>query len=149
MKIILMEDVTKLGKAGEVVSVKDGYARNFLIPQKLAVPASNKNMAQVNHAKSLVTVHRRKVAAESAELLEAIAAVKLEVAKRAGEEDKLYGSVTAAEIADLLLAEGIKIDRRLIDIREPIKTLGEHVVHVRLKEVEPAQLIIQVVPEKN
>ena len=149
MKIILKEDVSKLGKAGEVVSVKDGYARNFLIPQQLAIPASNKNLAQVNHAKRLVTVHRRKVAAESTELREAIVAAKLEISKRAGDEDKLYGSVTAAEIADLLIAKGIAVERRQIDISEPIKTLGEHIVHILLKEVEPAPLIVQVVAEQN
>jgi len=149
MKIILKEDVAKLGKAGEIVTVKDGYARNFLIPQQLAIPASNKNIAQLDHAKRLVDVHRRKVATESTELREAIVATQLEIAKRAGEEDKLYGSVTVAEIADLLVAKGIDIDRRQIEVGEPIKTLGEHIVHVRLREVEPAPLIIQVVAEQS
>jgi len=149
MKIILKEDVSKLGKAGDVVTVKDGYARNFLIPQQLAMPASNKNISQLDHAKRLVDVHRRKVAAVSTELREAIVATQLEIAKRAGEEDKLYGSVTVAEIADLLVAKGIAVDRRHIDLSEPIKTLGEHIVHIRLKEVEPAPLIIQVVAEEG
>ncbi len=149
MKLILKEDVANLGKAGEVVTVKDGYGRNYLIPNQLAMPASDKNIKQLEHARRLVKVHRRKVAAHSAEIREAIAAVSVEITKRAGEEDKLYGSVTNIEIAEQLAAKGVKVDRRTIVVDEPIKTLGEHVVHIKLKESEPAPLTVKVVAEQD
>jgi large subunit ribosomal protein L9 len=149
MKLILKEDVANLGKAGEVVTVKDGYGRNYLIPKQLAMPASTKNIGQLDHARRLVQVHRRKVAAHSAEIREAIAGVSLEITKRAGEEDKLYGSVTNIEIADQLAAKGIQVDRRTIVVGDPIKTLGEHVVHIKLKEAESAPLTVKVVAEQD
>lgn len=149
MKLILKEDVSNLGKAGEVVTVKDGYGRNYLIPKQLAMPASSKNIKHLEHARRLVSVHRKKVAAHSAEIREAVAAITLEISKRAGEEDKLYGSVTNVEIADLLAAKGIKVDRRTIVVEDPIKTLGEHVVHIKLKEAKPAPLMIKVVAEQD
>ncbi len=149
MKLILKEDVSNLGKAGEVVTVKDGYGRNYLIPKQLAMPANSKNIKHIEHARRLVDVHRKKVAAHSAEIREAIAATSLEISKRAGEEDKLYGSVTNVEIADLLAAKGIQLDRRTIVIGEPIKTVGEHVVHIKLKESEAAPLTVKVVAEQD
>ena len=147
MRIILKEDVANLGRAGEIVTVKDGYGRNYLIPKQLAMPASNKNIRQLEHTQRLVNVHRRRTATESAELRAQIAAVKVEIAKLAGEEDKLYGSVTSSEIADALAAQGVKVDRRRLVIDEPIKSLGDHTVHIRLKEAEPAAFVVKVVAE--
>ena len=149
MKLILKEDVADLGKAGEVVTVKDGYGRNYLIPKQLAMPASTKNIKHLEHARRLVDVHRRKVAAHSAEISEAVAAITLEITKRAGDEDKLYGSVTNMEIAELLAAKGVQVDRRAIVVDEPIKTLGEHVVRIKLKEAESAPLTVKVVAEQD
>jgi len=147
MKLILKEAVPNLGQAGEIVTVKDGYARNFLIPKQLAIPANEGNIKQIEHARRLVDTHRKKVAAASAEVRERIAGVRVEIAKLAGEEDKLYGSVTSAEIADALAAQGVVIDRRTLLVPEPIKTLGEHKISVKLKESEPAELVVHVVPK--
>ncbi len=149
MKIILKEDMDNLGRAGDIVTVKDGYARNYLIPKQMAIPASNRNVRQLEHAKRLVETHRRKLAASSAELKERIEAVQIEIAKLVGEEDKLYGSVTALEIADRLAAQGVDIDRRTLLLDEPIKALGEHVVKVKLKESEPAELRVRVVASES
>ena len=148
MKLILKEDVPNLGNAGEIVTVKDGYGRNFLIPRELAIPASNRNLRQIGHARRLVDSHRKKVAASSAELKARIEGAVVEISKLVGEEEKLYGSVTSTEIADSLAAQQIEIDRRTIQIPEPIKSLGDHEVLVKLKESEPAKLIVKVVPQE-
>ncbi len=145
MKLILKEDVPNLGSAGEIVTVKDGYGRNYLIPNQLAIPANEGNLKQIEHARRLVDVHRKKVAATSAALREQLAAANVEIAKLAGEEDRLYGSVTNAEIAEVLEAQGVTVDKRTIVVDEPIKTLGEHVVRVKLKESEPFELTVRVV----
>ncbi len=149
MKIILKEDVPHVGRAGEIATVKDGYARNYLIPNRLAMRASNKNVRQLEHAARLVETHRKRVAATSAELREQLEAAQVQIAKLVGEDEKLYGSVTNTEIADLLAGQGIEIDRRLIQIAEPIKALGEHVVNVKLKESEPAKVKVTVVAEDS
>ena len=145
MKLILKEDVPNLGKAGEIVTVKDGYGRNYLIPNQMAIPANEGNIKQIEHARRLVDTHRKKVATQSAAVREQLAAVQIEIAKLAGEEDKLYGSVTTTEIADALAAQGVTIDRRMLVVEEPIKTLGEHKIAVRLKESDPAELTVRVV----
>jgi large subunit ribosomal protein L9 len=149
MKIILKEDVSNLGSAGEIVTVKDGYARNYLIPNQLAMRASTGNVKQLDHARRLVDAHRRQVAATSQELRERLVAAKVQITRRAGDEDKLYGSVTNMDIADELARQGVEIDRRTIQLEEPIKTLGEHIVHVKLKEAKPAPLTVQVVAERD
>ena len=149
MKIILKEDVPHVGRAGEIDTVKDGFALNYLIPKKLAIRASNKNVRQLEHASHLVETHRKRVAATSSELRGLLEAAKVQISKLVGEDEKLYGSVTNSEIADVLAAQGIEIDRRLIQIAEPIKALGEHVVSVKLKESEPAKVKVTVVAEES
>ena len=148
MKLILKEDVPNLGAAGEIVNVKDGYGRNYLVPQKLAIVANEGNLKQMDHAHRLVDTHRKKVSAESAMIRERLAAVRVEITKLAGDEDKLYGSVTSAEIADVLAAQGVVIDKRTIVMPEAIKTLGDHTVSVRLKESEPAEVVVHVVAKE-
>lgn len=149
MKLILKEDVPNLGAAGEIVTVKDGYGRNYLIPQQLAIVANEGNLKQIEHAKRLVDTHRKKVSAESGAIREALAAVSIEITKLAGEEAKLYGSVTSAEIADALAAQGVTIDKRTIVLDEPIKALGKYTVSVRLKESEPAKIAVRVVAKDS
>ncbi len=144
MRLILKEDVPNLGQAGDVVTVKPGYGRNYLIPKQLAIPASEGNLKRMDHALRLVEVHRKKVAATSAALKTQIEAVDVVITKLAGEEDKLYGSVTNAEIADFLADKGVTVDRRTIVIAEPIKTLGSHKVQVKLKESDPAEISVVV-----
>ena len=147
MKVILKNDVKDLGRAGEVVNVKDGFARNYLVPQGLAVEASTKNVKEFEHEKKKIQEMAKKVKAGATGLAEQIAAAKIVIKAKAGEEDKLFGSVTSMDIADALKAAGIEIDKKKIQLDEPIKRLGEHTVAVKIHSEVSAQLNVQVVPE--
>jgi large subunit ribosomal protein L9 len=147
MKVILKNDVKDLGRAGEVVNVKDGFARNYLVPQGLAVEASTKNVKEFEHEKKKIQEMARKVKAGATGLAEQIAAAKIVIKAKAGEEDKLFGSVTSMDIADALKAAGIEIDKKKIQLDEPIRRLGEHTVAVKIHSEVSAQLNVQVVPE--
>ena len=132
VKLILREDVPKLGHAGEVVSVKPGYARNFLLPQGKAALASEAKVNELEHHKRLIA---EKVARDLKDLNAArdrLEQLQLEVEAQAGEEGRLFGSVTAIQIAELIGEKGIEIDRRKIDLAEPIKEIGDHSVPIRL-----------------
>ncbi len=132
VKLILREDVPKLGHAGEVVSVKPGYARNFLLPQGKAALASEAKVNELEHHKRLIA---DKVARDLKDLNAArdrLEQLQLEVQAQAGEEGRLFGSVTAIQIAELIGEKGIEIDRRKIDLAEPIKEVGDHSVPIRL-----------------
>ena len=132
VKLILREDVPKLGHAGEVVSVKPGYARNFLLPQGKAALASEAKVNELQHHKRLIA---DKVARDLKDLNAArdrLEQLQLEVEAQAGEEGRLFGSVTAIQIAELIGEKGIEIDRRKIDLAEPIKEVGDHSVPIRL-----------------
>lgn len=147
MKVILKSDVKDLGRIGEVVNVKDGFARNFLVPQGLAAEASTKNVKAFEHEKKKIQEMARKVKAGAAGLAEQIAAAKITIKAKSGEEDKLFGSVTSMDIAEALKAEGIEIDKKKIHLDEPIKRLGEYTVTIKLHSEVSAQLNVQVVPE--
>ncbi|HTZ16815.1 MAG TPA: 50S ribosomal protein L9 [Dissulfurispiraceae bacterium] len=147
MKVILKNDVKDLGRIGEVVNVKDGFARNFLVPQGLAVEASTKNVKAFEHEKKKIQEMAKKVKAGAAGLAERIAAAKITIKAKAGEEDKLFGSVTSMDIVEALKAEGIEIDKKKVQLDEPIKRLGEYQVVVKLHHEVSAQLNVQVVPE--
>jgi len=144
VKIILREDVHGLGHAGTVVSVRPGYARNFLLPEGKAVLATEAGVKELDH-------HQRVIAEKVARELKTHQAVKsrleglkLSVAAQVGEEGKLFGSVTAREIADLIAAQGVEIDRRTIQLAEPIKDAGTHTVAVRLHREVVAQVKLEV-----
>ena len=142
--LILREDVPKLGHAGDIVNVKPGYARNFLLPQGKAALASKANVKELEHQKRLIT---EKVARELKDLNAArdrLEQLELEVAAQAGEEGKLFGSVTAIQIAELIGQKGIEIDRRKIDLAEPIKEIGEHSVPIRLHREVIANVKLKV-----
>jgi large subunit ribosomal protein L9 len=144
IKVILREDVPRLGDAGEVVSVRPGFARNFLLPQGKAILATESSVKALEHHQRVIgeKVAREKKALEGEKSrLEAIA---LEIAVNVGEEGKLFGSVTAAQIAELLAAKGVQVDRRKIELGEPIKEVGEHRVPVRLHRELVAQLRLKV-----
>lgn len=146
MKVILADDVRGLGHRGETVSVKPGYARNYLFPQGLAYEATGANVRKLAEQKKKYDekMLHEKVGAEAvAKQIEGISVV---ISKKAGEGDVLYGSVTPAEIADALAARGIQVDRRRIELAEPIKRLGEHRVHVRLHRDVSTELIVEVQP---
>ena len=146
MKVILADDVRGLGHRGDTVTVKPGYARNYLFPQGLAYEATAGNVRKLGEQKKKYDekmLHEKKVADEVARKMEGLTVV---LTKKAGEEGVLYGSVTASEIADALAQRGIEVDRRRVEVAEPIKRLGEHKVHVRLHREVVAELTVQVAP---
>jgi len=148
MKIILRETIPNLGAAGEVVEVKPGYGRNFLIPKKKAVLATVGNVRRVEHEKRVALAHQAKVKAGATELAKRLAAVELTIARRVGEQDKLFGSVTAIDIAEQLEPLNLGIERRQIHLEEPIKSLGTFEVPVRLhSDVTQAIKVVVVAQE--
>ncbi len=132
MQIILKEDVPSLGKAGEVVRVANGYGRNFLFPFKKAIPATPGNLKLLEQQIKAIEAKREKKKGEAQALGEKIASTVVTLAKQAGEEDKIFGSVSSREIAQSLKSQGIEIDARLIRLKTPIRTAGEHGVEVHL-----------------
>jgi large subunit ribosomal protein L9 len=145
MKIILREDVANLGKSGELVEVRNGYGRNYLLPQNLAVLASEKNLAQLAHERKVITAKQAKQRAGALEVAKQLGNAKVKISRKVGEQDKLFGSVTTLDIADALAAAGVKIDRRSLHLAEPIKTLGSFDVEVRLHPEVPAKVKVEVV----
>jgi large subunit ribosomal protein L9 len=132
MKLILREDVYNLGKGGELVEVKPGYGRNFLIPRGLAVLANPKNIREVEHQKSVAAAKAAKLKASAEAVAKRLSETPLSFKRKVGEQDKLYGSVTAMDLAEALAGRGVQIDRRAIDLPEPLKTLGDFEVGVKL-----------------
>ena len=147
MKIILLDDVQKLGRRGEVRDVSDGYARNFLIPKKLALSATAGNLKNLDHIKKQANAKADRIKEDAEALRDKIEGVTYEERRQASEEGKLFGSVTSQHIADYLAQQGIPVDRRRIHLDEPIKTLGETSVEVRLHADVAAQLKVSVVRE--
>jgi len=132
LKVILREDVSNVGKTGDTVVGADGYGRNFLLPRGLAVQASTKNVKMLEHQKKLIQARQAKLRQESQDLAKRLEGVSCTIARKAGEEDKLYGSVTARDIADAVKEEGVVLDRKKILLTEPIKKLGVFTVSVQL-----------------
>jgi large subunit ribosomal protein L9 len=132
MKLILREDVYNLGKGGDLVEVKPGYGRNFLIPGGLAVLANPKNIREVEHQKAVAAAKAAKLKASAEAIAKRLSDTPVSLRRKVGEQDKLYGSVTAMDVAEALAARGLDIDRRTIDLSEPIKTLGAFEVSVKL-----------------
>ena len=147
MEVILREHVDNLGKRGEIVKVADGYARNFLLPRKLALPATDGNRKHVERERRIV---ESREAAEKVQA-EAIAArlnmIDITITRRVGETDQLYGSVTAVDIADFLKSKGFEIDRRKLILPEPIKAIGEHTVPLKLHREVTVPLKVRVAKE--
>jgi large subunit ribosomal protein L9 len=147
MKVILLDDVTKVGRRGEVRDVSDGYARNFLIPKKLALSATAGNLKNLDHIKKQQDAKADRIKADAEALRVKIEALVYEERRQASEEGKLFGSVTPQDIADFLGTRGIPMERRRITLDEPIKALGEHLVSMRLHPDVAAQLRVNVVRE--
>jgi large subunit ribosomal protein L9 len=147
MKVILLDDVSKVGRRGEVRDVSDGYARNFLIPKKLALSATAGNLKNLDHIKRQQDAKADRVKADAESLRTKIEALVYEERRQASEEGKLFGSVTSQDIADFLGTRGVPMDRRRITLYEPIKALGEHSVSMRLHPEVVAQLRVNVVRE--
>lgn len=146
MKVILIDEIRGLGTRGDVVNVKDGYARNYLLPKKLAREATPGNLKQIEteRKKWAVLSQQEKVVAQKA--AESVQGVRIIVRKRVGENGHLFGSVTAAEIADALEAKGINVDKRRIELTHPIKSAGLHDVDVRLHREVSAHIQVEVLP---
>ena len=148
MKVILTQDMDSLGLAGEIVEVARGYARNFLIPKKVALEATEDNIKRTEAQRKNIEVKRIKLKEDALKVKARLADVVITIAQKAGEEDKLYGSVTSMDIADRLEKEGITVDRRKIVLDKPIKSLGEFSVPVKLHPQVSAPLKVIVVPEQ-
>ena len=145
MKVILLDDVSKVGRRGEVREVSDGYARNFLIPKKLALSATAGNLKNLDHIKKQADDKAARVKSDAEALRSRIEALTYEEKRQASEDGKLFGSVTSQDIVDFLDRSGIKVERRRVHLDEPIKALGETAVPVRLHQDVTAQLRVNVV----
>jgi large subunit ribosomal protein L9 len=132
MQVILLEDIPKLGDMGEVVNVKPGYARNYLLPQKLALLASTGNVAQLQHQRQMVDARKARLRAEAQAVLGKIDQTSVTIPKKAGDGDRLFGSVTNRDIAAALHNAGVEVDSKKILLDEPIKELGIYLVRVKL-----------------
>ena len=132
MQIILQEDVEKLGTRGQVVSVAEGYARNFLLPRKLALEASAGNMKRLEKMRATFAKKEATEKGDAQKLAELLAGVSLELTRKAGENDQLFGSVTSADISDALAAKGFNVEKRKIALADPIKVVGEFEIPIKL-----------------
>jgi len=148
MEVILREDIEKLGSRGEVVKVAPGYARNFLIPKRLAVAATESNKKIVEQERQAHLRREAKAQGEAEDLAKMMRGVTVTIRQKAGENDQLFGSVTAKDVADALAAQNYTIDRRKIQLEEPIKQLGEFKVPVHLHKEVTAEITVVVAKEE-
>jgi large subunit ribosomal protein L9 len=147
MKVILRDDVKNVGNMGQVIDVADGYARNYLVPSGLAIEANTKNIKSLEHEKRIIGEKAKKIKNSAQDLASKISTITLTIKANAGEEGKLFGSVTTMDIAELLKNEGIEIDKKKISLDEPIKRLGSYSVNVKIHPEISAQLAVEVVQE--
>lgn len=148
MRVIMMQDVLHTGKRGEIINVKPGHARNYLIPQGLALEATPGNLKMFEHQKRKIEARHAKEREAALEIAGQMANMTLVVAKRVGETETLYGSVTATEVAELLEGKGFIVDRRRIDLEGGIKTLGAHPVRIELHPEVVAEITVNVTAEE-
>jgi large subunit ribosomal protein L9 len=147
MEVILKEDIVNLGKIGEVVRVRDGYARNYLLPRGLVLVANKRNIKSFEHQKKLVGDQKQKILRQAQAVGDQLVGVALTIPMRTGEEGKLFGSVTNIQIEKALKAKGLNVDRRKIHLNEPIRTLGEFEIPIRLSADVVVPLKLSVVPD--
>ena len=147
MEVILREDVEKLGRRGDVVKVAEGYGRNFLLPRGLAMAVSEANKAMIAKERKAHALRAAKEKAEFESVAQHVASLRFIAPRKVGEHDVLYGSVTSGDIAEFLKAKGIEIDKRKVQLDEPIKKLGEHEVSVKLHPEVSANLRVLVTKE--
>jgi large subunit ribosomal protein L9 len=148
MEVILKESVEKLGEVGDQIKVADGYARNFLLPKGLAIKATKQNIALLQREKALVEQREQKQVQGAQKIANKIRSLSCVMKRQAGEQEKLFGSVTAHDVADFLIESGIEIDRKKVHLDEPIKTLGVHRVPIKLHPEVTAELKIKVQKEE-
>jgi large subunit ribosomal protein L9 len=147
MEVILRDHVEKLGKRGEIVKVSDGYARNYLLPRKLALPATEGNRKHIERERKIMETREAEDKSQAEAIASRLSTIDITIARRVGETEQLYGSVTAVDISDFLKTKGFEIDRRKLILPEPIKTLGEHDVPLKLHREVTAPLKVKVVKE--
>jgi large subunit ribosomal protein L9 len=147
MEVILKEDIVNLGKIGEIVRVRDGYARNYLLPRGLVLEANKKNLKTFEHHKKLVGDQKQKIVRQAQSVGDQLNGVSLVIPMKVGEEGRLFGSVTNIHIEKALKAKGLNVDRRKIHLEAPIKVAGDHEVAVRLSADLTVQLKVSVVAE--
>jgi len=147
MKVILCEDVENLGPIGDTVTVAPGYARNFLLPRRLAVVADSASAKQIEHEMRIIRKREARQNAELAKVANTLNGIKLEFTAKAGSEGKLFGSITNHHIADKLKEAGHDVDRKRIILAEPLKTLGEHAVTVRFSRAVEASITVTIIAE--
>lgn len=148
MQIILQEDVEKLGMRGQVLEVAEGYARNFLLPRKLALEASAGNLKRLEKMRAVFAKKEAVERSDAQKLAELLASVSLEFTRRAGENDQLFGSVTSADVAEALAAQGYTVDKRKVGLAEPIKIVGEFQVPLKLHRELVANVKVLVKKEE-
>ena len=147
MKVILKQNVESLGKAGDLVKVADGYARNFLIPKGLAAEANIRNLKVFEHEKQRILQQAEKIQKQAEEAAARLSAVTCTITRRVGEQEKLFGSVGAKDIEEALAAQGIEIDKKSVLLDEPIKALGEFPVRIKLSAGVTGEIKVVVVAE--
>jgi large subunit ribosomal protein L9 len=147
MEVILRQHVDNLGERGQIVKVADGYARNYLLPRKLALPATEGNKKHVERERRIMDTREAEEKGQAEAMAARLGAVDITIARRVGETEQLYGSVTTADIADYLKAKGFEVDRRKLVLADPIKTIGEHDVPLKLHREVTVPLKVKVVRE--
>ena len=147
MEVILRETVDNLGRRGEIVKVADGYARNYLLPRKLALPATEGNKKHVERERKIMETREAEEKGQAEAIASRLSAIDISIARRTGDTEQLYGSVTAVDIADYLKTQGFEIDRRKLILPEPIKAIGEHTVPLKLHREVTVPLKVRVVKE--
>lgn len=147
MEVILREHVDNLGRRGDVVKVAEGYARNYLLPRKLALAVTDNNKRQIDREKKIAEAREMEEKSAADAIAQRLTQLEIEIPRRVGENDTLYGSVTTADIAHALQAKGFDIDKRKIVLAEPLKALGESSIPVKIHREVTAQLRVKVVPE--
>lgn len=146
MELILKHTIDTLGEEGDVVKVKSGYGRNFLIPRRLAVPATKANLTILEKEKAAIVTRKKNQRGEAETLAKKITEAKVVITHRSGDDNKLYGSITSADIAEKLAAQGIEIDKKKIMLAEPIKTLGITMVPVKIGFQISAEITVEILP---
>ena len=145
IQVILQTDVTNVGSSGDLVKVRPGFARNYLLPRSLAVPATTAQVNRLNHDKAVAVAKHEKTKKEFQALADKINKLQIKMARSVGEDDKLFGSVTAKEIENAVKAAGVEIDRKKMHLAEPLKTLGSFEIPVKLMADVTATLKVEVV----
>jgi large subunit ribosomal protein L9 len=149
MEVILREHVDNLGRRGEIVKVAEGYARNYLLPRKLALAVNEGNKRQIERERAAAEARDAEERSGAEAVAQRIGALEIEIARRVGENNTMYGSVTTADIAAALHAKGFDVEKRKITLHDPIKAVGEHVVPVKIHRDVTAQVKVKVVPEQS